>query len=808
MDTRHFLSTVVTSSQPGWFCLAVSNGSGGWLEQWHNWPADIDKIVERADEQSKHANVYFSSYLFRAPQSTKANVLPTRTLQADLDNADIRTLPREPTVLVETSPGRHQGYWVLDQELDPDAHETLSKKLTYSIPLCDRSGWPLGRKVRLPNTFNYKYLSGPKRVSVLRASGTTYGAEEFEALPDVPQFLTEHFDDGFVESPTGTPGIEGIELLDAIKDIIPVNVYVNYGAVQSDRSEALWALMCWGFKAGLNRQQVFTLAKGSANNKFADQKHRGDQDLAKDILRAEHTVRSNIQDDKQVILELFKSATSPIERKRAIFQVVLKSMQAQGEFLYALQGHAWYIRRDMGKPITISLMSEHLQSLLDIQFGLNPTEAESKYTIASIRSFAYTLPQDAIQGALSYYNAGDQASGPYMLIHTGKKTVMHITRDEITSATDGAYGVVFPWIPSADTFTPALGAGATVDWGSEVFGNGSRGFGSSVDNVTNMTPAQAMAVLKVWLMFVLFREAAAARPILATLGQPGSGKSCLMRKVYRVLYGRHKAVSGITTVEDFDHGTAYDPLHVIDNVDTWERWLPDRLAISAGVSDITKRKLYTDVDTLTLRRQAVLGITAHNPKFGREDVADRFLLLSFSRLTNFASEDEIYRDLTAKRNLIWGGIIHDIQRVLRTPMPTPNEIPQFRIEDFARIGLWIARGIGVEADFRSAIEDVKSSQQMFTLEEEGLLVAAILKLVARQHQNGGPKYYTSSQLWTLLEATADDARAFATQYRNSVNLSKKLSSMQQSLGRMVEIRQRPGQSGSKTWLIQEKGSQA
>jgi hypothetical protein len=159
-----------------------------------------------------------------------------------------------------------------------------------------------------------------------------------------------------------------------------------------------------------------------------------------------------------------------------------------------------------------------------------------------------------------------------------------------------------------------------------------------------------------------------------------------------LLYGAYKGIGSATGEESFDFATAYDPLYVLDNVDTWEGWLPDRLALAAGISDVTSRKKYTDGEPYTLRRQAVLGITAHNPKFGREDVADRFLMLAYKRLDHFASESEIISSVLAKRSQLWGAIVNDVQKVLNTPIPAEN-LPQFRIEDFAKYGLWIARGL-------------------------------------------------------------------------------------------------------------------
>ncbi len=795
LTIKEFLTSVITSEEPGWFCLALAVG-GKWLEEWHRWPGDLDRICERAAAQAAASNVYFSSYLFKAPNSLRENVLPTRTIQADLDDADISVLPREPTILVETSPGRHQGYWILAKATDTlEEHETISKKLTYSIPLCDRSGWPLGRKVRIPGTLNHKYLDGAKQVKVVKATKQKYHAEEFESLPEVPQHVVEHYDNDFIEKPTGVDD-HPLELLASIKDVVPTSVYVRYSMAQPDRSEALWSLMCFAFKAGLSRSQVFTLAQGSANNKFADLRHRADQDLAKDVLRAEHAVNTNIQDERQLVRDIHKKAPNSYDRKRQIFDAVLAALKAQGEFFHTNIGTYFYVRKDIGRPIHISEHSDYLKALLDLQFGLNATEAESSYVTAALVSYCSGLPDTAIHAALSYVLPEQNT----MLLHTGRRIVLKITPDTVEHITDGAYRVIFQWAPGVESFMPARYPSG-LDWGDELFGDGRRGFGSSVRNVTNMTPNQSRALLKVWTLFVLFRSMAPTRPIIAAFGTQGSGKSTLFKKVYALFYGSQKSVSGITSVDDFDHSVAADPLYVIDNVDTWERWLPDRIALCAGTSDIIKRKLWTDADTITMKRQAMVGVTAHNPKFGREDVADRLLLFAYRRLTHFIDEGTIMRDVLESRNELWGAIVKDIQAVLRTPMPANHEVPQFRIEDFAKIGLWIARAIGEEDDFRTAIEDVKTAAHAFTLEEDSMLVQAVQKMANRPDSQ---KYYTASQVWAILEACADDSRAFDHAYRNPVYLGKKLLSMSPSLGKVVDISQKPGEGGVRTWKITQK----
>lgn len=238
MDTRQFLQAVITTEE-GYFCLAFGGNGHGWIEEFFSWPYDLDKIVYRAQEVAEKTNVYFSTYLFEERRSLKQYVLPSKTIQADLDEAIVNDIVLHPSVLVRTSEGRHQGYWVLkdNNPLDPEIHEILSKKLTYSITLCDHSGWPLGRKVRLPGTKNYKYLEGPQDVVVIKSEMRKYSVSDLELLPEVTIVETTLHGEDFIDD---IPDITKIdigpqELLESIKDAIPPKVYVAYNVVEKDK---------------------------------------------------------------------------------------------------------------------------------------------------------------------------------------------------------------------------------------------------------------------------------------------------------------------------------------------------------------------------------------------------------------------------------------------------------------------------------------------------------------------------------------------------------------------------------------------
>jgi hypothetical protein len=793
LSTKEFLQAVVTGDK-GYFCFAIGNNETNWKEIWYEWPKDIDAIVEAATAFSDETNVYFSTYLFKNRSTTKDNVLPTRTIQADLDEADINNLPVPPTVLVQTSPGRHQGYWLLTEPCDSDIHEVLSRKLTYAIPLCDHSGWPLGRKVRIANTYNYKYLDGRKPVTVVAYANRKYEPGHLELLPDAPSMAHEEINVSFLDNPT--PLDTGpYELLETIKSKIPAEVYTSYGIVAPDRSLALWKLMCAAFRADLTRDQVYWLARESANNKFASLKYNGDRELAKDVLRAESVVKSGIVDTRDLIEKARKLNGSQHDKRQHILDIVADMMEIQGRFIRTFDNNSFYIRTDVGRPILMSQRSEYLLSLLDMEFGLNPTEPETKFVAAGLCNKVLGLPQVGATGALSYFDDSNDA----MLVHTGHKDVIRVTRGSIQTVTDGAYNFIFPWAHSFEHFKLDY-TSLDKPW-EEVL------YGDTADNVTNMNRDEALATLKVWTMFLFFRSIATSRPILALFGQPGSGKSTTFRKLYAFLYGKNRSLGAVTTPEDFDYATSNDPLVVLDNVDSWERWLPDRLALAAATSDITKRKLYTDFDTITLTRQSLIAVTAHSPKFGREDVTDRLLILNLKRLEHFRAEGPIVDEVAKLRPQIYGAIVRDIQRILAHPEPSAHELPQIRVEDFARIGYWIACALNCAPQFKSAVETLRSGQKTFVLEEEYILVDAIKHMITRDVKNNEVyKWRTAGALWTALEVHSDTT-VFKDLYKNSATLAKKVWALYDALKAMFDVEfQYDTNLGQRLWRFKDRGT--
>lgn len=807
MRASEFLRHVVTGEE-GWLCIAYKQQNGqGWWEHWYEWPRQCLEIDWAVEAKREEYNVYFSSYLFSEKHRNRKYALGTRTIQADLDEADINKLPLQPYILVESSPGRHQGYWVLEREVELAEHEALSRKLTYAIPLCDHSGWPIGRVLRLPGSFNHKYMDGVKEVQVVRATLGMLDASDFEMLSNNTGSLQDEdalWADTFgqvwnvdVESETGTTesdfalDIGPQELLSSIKDKIPPKVYVQYNIRAQDRSAALWALMCAAFRAGLTREEVLWLSYNSANNKFKDLAFNGNRELAKDVLRAEKTISSPMIDPRMAVSDARKLSGPNHDKRLQITNIVYEYMNSGGKFFRGTDETIWYCRKDMGRPIQLAARSDYFDTMLDVQFGLNATEPEQSFTVNGLMSMCRDLPSTTNISTLSHSMPRENK----VLIHTGRKDVLRVGPDSIETVVNGAYDVLFPWSAMNEPFIPSFDALPDGKPWYEFL------FDPFMENILDMEPDQAMALLRTWMVFLLMRNEAVARPILAALGQPGSGKSTLFRVIYSVLYGKNMSLEGITTPEHFDHSCSVNPFVAFDNVDTWEPWLPDRLAMAISASGISKRKLYSDTDTIFITKNALVGINAHNPRFLREDVADRLLLITFKRLAHFRPEGVMIANVLRHRNKVWAGIIKDLQKVLSTSREVSDigESPQFRVEDFARIGWRCAVAWGIEDSFSGMIGRTIKEQKSQTLEEQNILVSSLVVLGQRDPE----KWWTPNNLFSALTAVCSNPGAFEHIYKNGVILSKRLMALQDSLKEIMRIEWKsdPGLA-TKVWRFQ------
>lgn len=741
------------------------------------------------------SDTFFSPHLYDSPSGS---LLTTHTVAIDTGEADLAYLPLTPTVVVDSSPGRTQSYFVFESPID----EFVQSQIATSVDDSDLTSTELGHLMRLPNSLNTKYskvYGAPHRVRVAK---TTRIIHKIENLIPSPNGIHE-FDPNF-DAPDPSQ-LNPIRMIEALE--LSARTTAEYTETTRDPRASLIRLINELLRKGISKGIILALAKASHNNYTTLFEYHQDQELKLLILKQAAKVGQT--DPREKIQQIREAAVTLEIRRESIARHVKEVMRLSGEFSHLRDGTMWYIPHSK-QPIHINHRGNKLTYYLDREFGLNASDIDAPYVARSLESFVDGLPKVGTGATLSFYDSSAQR----LLVNTGANNIWCITPQGITQIPNGSFGVTLfpmddifiPFMPRQPTQLNTAAAITTQPLQQQQLAAASQPtsqhwsyilFGPILDRVWTLEPEETRAILSAWLLFLFFKNEAASRPLLAMLGAPGSGKSTIMKRVCNLIYGKVSGFMSLSNRDDFDQVTSTYPLVVIDNLDTWEKWIPDALAQSAGAIDRGKRKQYTDNELFIYHRDAIVCLTAHDPKFGRADVADRLLILPMKRLDTFIAEGELVR---VDRAGLWAGMFDDLQRVLNTPKPILTT--QLRIMDFSSIGSWIASALNLQVEFESAIIKLKGQQRTFALESDQLLVSALLGFVeAGKHLN---EPILPAQLFLWLEQHSKDMMGFQRKYRNGQTLSNKLLATQDALKAIVDISWETDPLNRRLWRISPK----
>lgn len=274
-------------------------------EEFFPWPSGEPQLHAWINKNYIGNNLYFSCQLWKSSKHNgksgrvKENVKWAPCVWADIDAAPLDKLEPEPTITVETSPGRHQGYWVFPEVLDPSDAEDFSRRYAYKYKEIgvDVSGWDLTQLLRIPQTYNYKYKSGS--IPIVNIVGwhkqeEPSDPELFKLIDQVPGF--EYLDIPFEQSALPTASAE--DILDKFRAKLPPRVFeLVQIPPEKDWSTALWSLECLLLESGLTPEETFVVAEEAACNKYR-RDGRSSRYLWKDVQRAFNTISSRVAPTK------------------------------------------------------------------------------------------------------------------------------------------------------------------------------------------------------------------------------------------------------------------------------------------------------------------------------------------------------------------------------------------------------------------------------------------------------------------------------------------------------------------------------
>jgi len=243
------------------------------------WPEQRDDILAHMVRHSDD-DLYWCPVIFDQPQRRVEFAHEEYALWADLDEADPRKIDERwrPSVAWETSPGRYQALWLLE---DPDEEDLYgasqrgadNQRMTVMVD-ADPSGWDTTQLLRLPGWTNHKpqyEVDGefPQGKLLWNAKGPRYTGQDFNDLPEVPDETEDYVID--VDLAEKIDAIDAGEVMDRVGSLIPQASLdrMNRGPQDGeDRSGPLFYFMRCFADVGCSIQEIIAVVRSTKWNKF------------------------------------------------------------------------------------------------------------------------------------------------------------------------------------------------------------------------------------------------------------------------------------------------------------------------------------------------------------------------------------------------------------------------------------------------------------------------------------------------------------------------------------------------------------
>lgn len=326
--------------------------------------------------------------------------------------------------------------------------------------------------------------------------------------------------------------------------------------------------------------------------------------------------------------------------------------------------------------------TELWDSLLNGKFGLNPVDNFSRMTSTELRlRIVRDAPFIPIRNR-TYWSAEEKK----LYVNTGGPEVFIISgKDKIEQAYNGECGHIFVTNESGKYLIPDLSKSQPADTWEHLIDDLS--FTTSED--APATPQEQKELLKAWILAFFFQELMPTRPILALIGEPGSGKTTAIRRILRIIEDPFSDVLGVPTDKQdaFRSSIESHRLLVLDNLErsgAW--WMVDMLNKLATGSHIEIRKLYKTNEKHVIIPECFVACTAVNVPFSDETLFSRLLVLEMEKLNAPLPEHMLQRKIAEFGPAIWGDLLYKLSEVVevlksdvRVRTPSSSRLADFTI---------------------------------------------------------------------------------------------------------------------------------
>ena len=660
----------------------IETGEFPCKETWHT-VEDITSGAVQLEDSETPLHLYFTPHTYNTSQSRhKRNASPTGSvvwIECDDEYFSFLTVAEaQPSIVVQTSPGRQHIYWLLDKQYPLADIEEVNKALTYKYLKHDRSGWDISQLLRVPGYKNRK-REVPNDVEIVEwEPGRRYNLSVFADLPVIDN------------NELGGSRAEGA----AIPTVIPTRDEVErkYGGLFEptfenarrrqavDRSAALWFMYKRCAEMNMSPVECFALLRGSVNDKFSHSRYNGELELWYDIQGSYRMISDGIPDSAREQIEEIRrnNALRRDQKRQRIAEIVRKDLAGQGGFYYEPQSKrvVYFHHRRL---LDIGQKSIAIRAILDRTYNVNPIADEFQYVIEHIRDYVVQEGQRVTLHDTCHYNPTTNI----MYVDDNNGGMFRLDGNRIESIEMGVDDIMFDTVDSRDPIVCQPVREDNDESPLEKYVLSNPNFDTS-----RLSKEQIMFLIKGWLYSTFFLGK--SKPMLVIEGTRGSGKSTMFKGLAWTLEGANADVTDISdgSVEEVRVMIRGKHHVFLDGLEDASKPMQNLLSTVSTGSQQTKRVLYTDNEQVTYDLNAALGITAMSIEYFRKDLLDRAIILTTKRFDMFSSIEDIQSKIKKHRPEIWTEILHDLNDMVarkETWVPQPSKLRMNNFVDVLRM---------------------------------------------------------------------------------------------------------------------------
>ncbi len=473
--------------------------------------------------------------------------------------------------------------------------------------------------------------------------------------------------------------------------------------------------------------------------------------------------------------------TLAVIRRQNAGNLVLSWLVAHGEFIQSETEELYYLYRDTRK--LFKLNSNHWRAWLYSLTNVNPASNDFAYFQADCETASMlSKPRKVLRVA-----AWDKAN-KVLRVSRFDGTVYRLDGSQITEEGNGEnvlFDDEFYWKPYDPDFSKpgvfAFTADAYFD-------------SNETDKDKHLARCdQYRLALRIYELGIFFSELIPTKPMLAFVGEKGSGKSITLRRLGRSMFGPEYELEGVPNKPDgFTAAASSSHFLAIDNLDEFTGWLRDKLArITTGGMD-SYRKLYTSNETGRVHYRVWLAFTSRTPDtLRRDDLADRLIILPVKRIPEKSLKAErLYLEAAdINRNAWWGDVLTTLNRIVagvRAGQLQDKAI--LRMADWESFGRLVAQIENKESVWDEFISGLKGAQSNFLLEGDVIANALIEWVESPMSDKFRGEKITSKDLYDQLSLMQNVNSKPSKDWPNSnTKFSRRLQMIREALKEVIDI---------------------